>query len=177
MNKGLTPVVIILIVLAVVAVGYFGVKKYVPDLLQPKQTPEDNIDTSGWKTYRNDQYGFEIKHPSQYKPTINQHAESDYWKAGVDVLFELGNDTNISIIVNPPDHGLCEGALEFSNDYSRLISGEQAKGIRCVYDNFVVEDYRISKNHNQFEINLAYPLTSVDKNTLDSILSTLKFID
>ena len=177
MNKGLASVVIILIVLAVAVVGYFGIKKYLPNLLQSKQIPEDSIDTSNWKTYRNDQFGFEIAYPGEYKPAVNYHGATDYWEVGVDVLFELGNDTNISIIVNPPDHGFCEGALEFFNDYSRFISGAQVKGIRCVYDSFVVEDYVISNKDNQFEINLAYPLNSEDKSTLDQILSTFKFIN
>ncbi|MFA6437030.1 MAG: hypothetical protein WC242_02905 [Candidatus Paceibacterota bacterium] len=47
------------------------------DKLLGEKTPsiEDNIDTSAWKTYKNDQYGFEIKYPAKALITTDQNDE------------------------------------------------------------------------------------------------------
>ena len=37
---------------------------------EPKVSP-DKIDTSNWKTYRNEQYGFEVRYPEVWKPLEN----------------------------------------------------------------------------------------------------------
>lgn len=43
-------------------------------------TDSSNIDTSSWKTYRNDEYGFEVKYPEEFKvddnPTDTGHVVS-----------------------------------------------------------------------------------------------------
>lgn len=56
MNKKLT--IIVLIVLAVIIIALLGVLLFVP------KPQTQNNDTADWKTYKNDQYGFEFKYPS-----------------------------------------------------------------------------------------------------------------
>lgn len=77
-------VVGIIIVAAIAGIGSYAVKKhkntsYVPAQSTPpvvvinnfgttktgaQKLEETNVDTSGWKTFRNDEYGFEFKYPS-----------------------------------------------------------------------------------------------------------------
>jgi hypothetical protein len=42
--------------------------------------PEGNIDeTAGWKTYTSDRYGFEVKYPAGFTPTIDAHSKELIW--------------------------------------------------------------------------------------------------
>jgi hypothetical protein len=40
-----------------------------PELVIPKKLETKEIDTSDWKTYRNEKYGFEVKYPKEWKVT------------------------------------------------------------------------------------------------------------
>ena len=68
MNKGIsTPIGIIIIVLVALMAGgiifwqYFGLEK------KEIKAPEEKIidETADWQTYRNEEYGFEIKYPPE----------------------------------------------------------------------------------------------------------------
>lgn len=91
MKPSLTIVKIVLTVASIVSIGtalgatiYFGVLKNSPpvavqptpsitQVLTPTVTPTliptitPNIDTSDWKTYKNEKYGYEIKYPSEWQ--------------------------------------------------------------------------------------------------------------
>ena len=43
---------------------------------ETKQKSVDEIDTSGWRTYRNEEYGFEVKYPVSWDVTTTRGAES-----------------------------------------------------------------------------------------------------
>ena len=63
-NKGYMSVIVI-IALVVIVAGYFVFyKKSVPVAQQPIPAQKDQ--TTDWKTYKNDKYGFEFKYPSTY---------------------------------------------------------------------------------------------------------------
>jgi len=74
MNKGIsTPIGIIIIVLVALMAGgiifwqYFGLEK------KEIKAPEEKIidETADWQTYRNEEYGFEIKYPKDWKVANN----------------------------------------------------------------------------------------------------------
>ncbi|KKT41258.1 MAG: hypothetical protein UW30_C0010G0014 [Candidatus Giovannonibacteria bacterium GW2011_GWA2_44_13b] len=80
---GLIGIVIVLAVLAIVGGGYFYYQKNIKlqenaptgksqvqdfEKNTEKTTPTNSqIDTSTWKTYRNEKYGFEVKYPSNWQ--------------------------------------------------------------------------------------------------------------
>jgi hypothetical protein len=68
---------LILITLLIILIGAIGVSAYllkgmgrqvrkIPTLTQPTSPPQAEIDTSDWKIYRNEEYGFEFKYPKDF---------------------------------------------------------------------------------------------------------------
>ena len=68
-------------VLLIGGIVYIAPSIKIPHRLAPATTPKPNIDTSTWKTYRNEQYGFEIKHPTMWG--VSDYSSNYY----VDVYF------------------------------------------------------------------------------------------
>src|SRR3989344_3275097 len=86
-HQGFSAVALV-IILAVLAFGGYSVwKKQAPTLtpisptdtnIEPATSPSTpSVDMAGWKTYRNDKYGFEVKYPSEYLVKENLQALSN----------------------------------------------------------------------------------------------------
>ena len=73
MNKKNTIILILLIVaFAAAGLAYTQFSKPEPAPVQLTNTNQgDEVDTSGWKTYRNEEYGFELKYPGSNEFTVN----------------------------------------------------------------------------------------------------------
>ncbi len=76
---GIISIVAILIIL--VAGGYWGYRYQFSELSTPKTPPpktdqkmpsSTDIDTSNWKTYRNEKYGFEVRYPGEWSVKTSQ---------------------------------------------------------------------------------------------------------
>jgi len=81
-NQGFSAIALV-IIFAVLAIGGYVVWK--KQAVAPSPAPADtnipstpSVDMTDWKTYRNDEYGFELKYPSSWEQC---------WYAGNDVGF------------------------------------------------------------------------------------------
>lgn len=88
-QKGFANIILIVIIVAIVAVGGYFVfsKKLEPIAQQPTPTPTKTPvsptptakdETAGWNTFTDTQYGFEFKYPDTWKATVNDNEGSDY---------------------------------------------------------------------------------------------------
>ncbi|MBI2626625.1 MAG: hypothetical protein HYW77_00040 [Parcubacteria group bacterium] len=225
--KGLTPVVIIFIVLAVAAVGYLGLnstscidfttgkdgqiyicqtyfKKLVNKFSDFQSQVEQISDTSGWKTYRNDQYGFEVKYPPEWsiEEKYNYSVDRVYirgkgdamvliapigWATGRGGTIRIENsDIFIDRLRATKETSLTESGDEFSS-FIRLVDVPRA----WTSENFIITDANIideriecgkpvsSDGECEFGDGVRYfGSTNIqDQKTINSILSTFKFID
>ena len=101
LNKGISaPIGILVIVLAaaIAGAGIFAYQYYwsleeeveIPEETQPKD------ETADWKTYRNEEYGFEIKYPTDFK--VNQNEEIYFSSLNYgDTRIKISVDKNLSV--------------------------------------------------------------------------------
>lgn len=62
-----------------------------------KPTLTETIDTSDWKTYKNEEYGFEVSHPTQY--SVSETLEAN----GIGMYLGLSPEKNQGEVVQGPD--------------------------------------------------------------------------
>jgi hypothetical protein len=68
-----------------------------PEISQPTQEPQQKqepIDTSNWKTYRNEKYGFEVRYPGNFK--INEDKE-----VGFGITLSPSADATQFLVIQP----------------------------------------------------------------------------
>ena len=180
-QKGFANIILVIVIVVLVgAVGYFSfVKKSEPIAQQPTptptqtntptknptptQTPKDEI--ASWKTYGNDQYGFEFKYPANYVVTKTPGGNNEFVTFSVD---------HFQVVVYPSDLSLDAFVKDqaqsylLSNYQKNKFSGQSAyEGI----DNGMINAYVIYLGNKGYIYRLI--LSANDKNTLSEVKAGL----
>lgn len=204
-QKGFAPI-IILVLIALAVVGYFGYKNYWPKLqtlvVSPTPTATDDP-TANWKTYTNTAYGFSFKYPSDLK--VEQMGTSPYEQYKLVYMGKKQGDSgrtqtslfdgyvfyvssrgtdSVDKVAQDTFNGSKENCYEqtkWSNITTSTLGGRASKTYsvtNCLGD--YTENF-VSNGKNTFEITQIYiggsPEYSQYKSITNQILSTFKFTD
>lgn len=134
----------------------------------------------GWKTYKNEEYGFEFKHPSDWFSNKDSYKRINFFKANTTPqISEGGHEGNELLVVYGVESPL--SLEEYGEDLIKRIKiaevfpqeiGEQS-GLRYYNEYFSNNSY-IVKTNNGF---LTISFHKADYDTIDQILSTFEFIN
>jgi len=201
-EKILKILLVIFGVIMISAVGY-GIWKMnqdkkisskTPELVTPQKVQTQEIDTSDWKTYRNEEYGFEMKYPKEWKvtevPEFGVLFEDEYseekWP-GVDI-----SSPNMASYRPPEEAEIVEwvkkefGYLE-ERGYGRIpiapnIEVDGTLGVKIqscpppTIEARCIDIIFIKKRNKLFEIQLNDSDKKELENLYNQILSLLKFL-
>ncbi|MDP3741662.1 MAG: hypothetical protein Q8R08_05070 [bacterium] len=174
------PYWLIVIILAAFAVGYWAWTESLHDenieygMLNIERTsPSTTLGdipsaVEGWQTYRNEEYGFEVKYPDYFKVYFRDDLEPDL----IALSDGIGSTQDITILpLGEYDKGLPLDSVE-----SNIIFGEKhARQLKWPHLKIIYIENSPVNWTRQNRIEILFENNSED--SLDQILSTFKFIE
>ena len=166
----IVPNITILVALGIVLVGG-GIWYYTkPVTSLPAQSSPDIQDlTADWKTYRNEEYGFEVKYPSFFEVAFRD----DYVTDLIALSDKIGSASDIVIL----PQGEHDRGLPFEDPVKSdvVLGGIRAQQLEWSHLKiiYIKDPLRNWNQHGRVEV--LYENSS--KDLLDQILSTFKFIE
>ena len=158
---------ILIIALFIVLVGT-GLSIYI----STKTKSEVSIpitETLDWKTYTNDQYGFEFNYPNTF--TTEDTPASDARPFRV-VLLSNDGKSSFYVAINSPGHGICSPGEDNPTTNTVTIDTETAQQVSC---NNVEKSEWFLFHHNSLEYEILF--SSVPDDKFHQIISSFKFAD
>ncbi len=188
-NRWLVWTIALIVMIFIVvwgAIERYAIEQEVESIGQNSQLGRETskLDTTGWKTYRNEEYGFEFKYP----PSFNVgEAERGY--------VEVRSTDAERLVISPPRQRGTESVLAFvhndfrydedsehsqySNDYTtRMINGFQVYGFDLLLSSRVERHSFILKDQNS-GVDIFYVLAGDDQvwQVFGHIISTFTFFN
>ena len=151
-----------------------------PEITIPKKAETKEIDTSDWKTYANEKYGFEVKYPKEWKVkenapgSIEFSLEKSFFQSAI--LLDIHNNSKglsvkdfITQIASKPDE-YCGVPFDPESGIPIFVSGVEGLkfGPRCFSDGIILVGYK----------GFIYMFDGVGGTSeiLDRMISTFQFI-
>lgn len=188
-QKGLSPIIIVVLIAAVSVGGYFLYTKYsinqTKNLSQTvKPFPASMGETYNWKTYSNQKYGYTLKYPSNYfieetkdpNGNIGTTTISNYTNEDFSSGRKNADDTDVFLmfITIPEKDTNLDEAKSFYIPANKIedyvIDG--VTGFRVGKDGAIVIIYK----KKEYNFNLRN-VNSKHRNDYNQILATFKFLD
>ncbi len=134
-SKGFSLILALVIIVAVLAGGaylYTKNKTVVPasnlEAKPPSAATSTAVDTSDWKTYRNNEYGFEFKYPPNLVQQIIDDKDTDPSERGTCLL--LGNyDTQTNLDFLSHGGGDATGVMDFCVADSKELNKNNSSSV------------------------------------------------
>ena len=191
-QKGFANIVLVVVIVAIIAVGgYFVFSKksqlsnQQPTTNQQTQTPNTQTptkETAGWKTYRNDVYGLEVRYPANWSVMDKELIVMSDEKSQGRITFRYFG-TNLNFGDNPKpgeEMGLdqfmevAKGNSAFQNVKKTLLNGYNAYEIASKENGFTI---MVENKRHVFQIRFTDRFTKSDLSLTElQVLSTFRFL-